>query len=112
MRLRSLLGGSYDPAAWRAATGTHFHLRIGNDPTTIDQAVSLAALQRFMSRVAGFGRGYCDLWQWREAVFVETDVQYVDRSGGLSVIPCAILARFQAGALVDLRFYLDPAPIP
>jgi hypothetical protein len=78
----------------------------------------LEELGGFLAGVAAIGRGYREVWALEEATLVETDV--VPRAmragpcGGPPApnVPCAMVFRTGGGALaLDLRFYLDPAPI-
>jgi hypothetical protein len=102
----------FDHPRWEAVCDEHLHLRIGNEHPSIVRTQALVALERFLGRIEGFGCHYCDLWQRREAIYAETDVYFVGRDGRRGEIPCAIVARAARGKLQDLRFHLDPTPIP
>lgn len=110
--LRLLLACPFQRALWERAVGDHLHLRIGNDPPILDRAAGLRALERFFGRVRAFGVSYWQVWRLREALFAETDCGFADAAGRTDVVPCAITARIAGGALIDLRFHLDPSPIP
>ncbi len=107
-----------DLGVWSSLLDAGAHLRIGNRPTAIGRAAVLCELGDFLAGVAEIGRDYREVWALQEATLVETDI--VPRvvgggpCGGLpaQALPCAMVFRTGAGALaLDLRFYLDPAPV-
>lgn len=111
-RLKALLVSRFDRDAWREAMGEDCHLRIGNGPPLVGRAAALPALEAFCQRVEAFGCGFCQVWTRREAIFAETEVRFRNAAGGEARIPCVIVARATEGQLRDLRFHLDPGPIP
>lgn len=64
-----------------------------------------------MNATVSFGSGFCDVWNRRESIYVETDIQIVPESQSIYSIPCFIIARTTHRLLQDLRFYFDPTPI-
>jgi hypothetical protein len=112
MDLKLLLNRSFTRSDWEAIVGDHLHLRIGNEPPAIGRHAALECLGTFLSRVSGFGCHYCDLWQRREAIYAETDIRFFRADGSAAEIPCSIVARVKDGLLQDIRFHLDPSPIP
>jgi hypothetical protein len=112
LALKALLANRFERAEWEAIAGEQLHVRIGNAEPEIGRTRALDALAAFRARVLGFGCRYCDLWQRREAIYAETDVRYLDAGGMPRQIPCAIVARVSRGRLLDIRFHLDPSPIP
>ncbi len=110
--LRSLLTAPFDPAAWAGVLGEDCHLRIANTPPAVGRAASLRQLSGFVPRVRGFGGTFCEAWRRREVVVVETDVIFLERAGEPASVPCVIVVRATRGFVRDLRFYLDPTPIP
>lgn len=110
--LRSLLCCPFEQAVWDQIVGDHLHLRIGNTPAITDRGAAFAALEGFFARVRGFGCDYWQAWRAREALFAETDVSFMARTGKDMTIPCGVVARIADAELVDLRFHLDPSPIP
>ncbi len=97
---------------WRAATGPSLLVRIGNAPAVSGQTAALAAVHDLLEAVTGFGCGFCEHWAIREAILVETDFDYCDAAGAAHRIPCVVVARTTHGLLHDLRFHLDPSPLP
>lgn len=98
--------------AWRDASAQLIHLRIGNGPIARDRSSSLAMLSSFLNRTEDVGCGYYETWQQREAIIAETSIEFIDQSGKLTEIPCAIFVRTTHGLIQDMRLYLDPARIP
>ena len=101
-----------DKGAWEKIAAADLHVRIGNTPTAISKDAALSHLEQFLSRVESIGEGFCAVWQRQETVFAETEVRFVDAARRPRCIPCTIVARVTQGCLCDLRFYLDPSPIP
>lgn len=108
-----------DLCAWSGLLDASAHLRIGNRPPAIGRAAVLGELGDFLAGVAAIGREYRETWALKEAILVETDVVPKAGRGGFggglpapAALPCVMVFRTGAGALaLDLRFYLDPAPI-
>ncbi len=94
-----------------ALIGEDCHLRIGNDPPVIGRRAVSERLAHFLGRIETVG-GFWEAWQRRESIFVETEVVFQHRHLGLLKIPCTIIARTTGGAIRDLRFHLDPSPLP
>jgi hypothetical protein len=88
------------------------HLRIGNANATVERDVAIRQLTMLLTHVETFGKSYCDVWQSRDTICVETDVLFLDKRSVRHVIPCVIIGRTMAELLVDLRFYFDPRPLP
>ena len=109
--------GPADLDAWSCLLDASAHLRIGNRPPAIGRAAVLGELGAFLAGVAAIGRGYREVWALEEATLVETDVvPRTKRSEpcGLPApaLPCVMVFRTGSGALaLDVRFYLDPAPV-
>lgn len=108
-----------DLCAWSGLLDASAHLRIGNRPPAIGRAAVLGELGEFLAGVQAIGREYRETWALKEATLVETDVVPKAGRGGPceglpapATLPCVMVFRTGAGALaLDLRFYLDPAPI-
>lgn len=111
--LRQLLQADvFDRGAWEKIVATDLHIRIGNAPTVIGKDVALRELGQFLMRLESIGGSFCAVWQRRETVFAETEVQFTDAARRPQSIPCTIVARAAHGNLCDLRIHLDPSPIP
>jgi hypothetical protein len=110
--IKPLLAQPYDHLAWSAASGSHLHVRIGNARATTDQSNSLRSIEKLMKRVEEFGADYCDVIKATATSYIETDIRFSDKHGRHQSIPCAMIARFADGQLIDLRIHLDPSPIP
>lgn len=110
--LKLLLTAPLVRSRWVAVASEHLHVRIANAPPLVGRTAALDALEKFLGRITGFGCHYCDFWQRREAIYAETDVRFVAIDGQPCEIPCAIVARVAGGRLQDIRFHLDPSPIP
>lgn len=110
--ITSLLTQPYNAARWLAASGDHFHVRIGNAPATTDRSASLRSIQTLMEQIEEFGTNYCACITTGSMIFAETDIRFTNRNGRRESIPCAIIARFVDEVLIDLRIHLDPSPIP
>lgn len=102
----------FDEAAWLAVSGSHLHVRIGNARATTDRPNSLRSIKGLMDRVDEFGGDYCDAISDTMTSYVETEIRFSDMQGRRRSIPCAMIARFAEGQLIDLRIHLDPSPIP
>lgn len=112
-RLRELLlARPLCATSWAEACSPFVHVRIGNADAATSREDALAQLTALFDRVEIFGRAYCDVRQSRNTIFVETDALFRDRQGEWRVIPCAVIARTRGSILLDLRFYLDPRPVP
>ncbi len=109
--------GPADLCAWSCLLDASVHLRIGNRPTAIGRVAALGELGAFLAGVASIGHAYREVWALEEATLVETDVVPRTKRAGpcgapAPALPCAMVFRTGAGALaLDLRFYLDPAPV-
>jgi len=103
-----LLTRPFDRHAWMESTGEKLHLRLANARPSLGREASLNELERFIACIDGFGVGFCEVWQRREVIYVETDLQCTTPSGLVHQLPCALIARTYDGLLQDLRFYLDP----
>jgi hypothetical protein len=113
LALRALLQARpFQQAAWESATSAGLHLRIGNDRPGMNRAESLDVLRRFLGRTESFGQGFCECWVVREAIHMETEIGYRTADGCQQRIPCAVIARTTHGLIDDLRFHLDPSPLP
>ncbi len=110
--LKLLLTAPFDPAAWAGVMGEDCHLRIANTPPAVGRDASLRQLSGFLHRIRGFGGSFCEVWRRREVLVAETDVVFVTPHRQLAGVPCVIVARTTQGLVRDLRFYLDPTPIP
>jgi hypothetical protein len=112
-RLKSLLlERPPSQAAWVAACSATIHLRIGNADAAIERSSAIRQVMVLLTSVEAFGQSYCDVWQRRDTIYVESDIVFLDRQQARRVIPCVIIGRTMAGLLVDLRFYFDPRPVP
>jgi hypothetical protein len=110
--LKSLLTAPFDLAAWAEVMGEDCHLRIANGPPAVGRDASLRQLSGFLHRIRGFGGSFCEVWRQREVMVTETDVIFAEPQGHLACVPCVIVIRTTRGLVRDLRFYLDPTPIP
>jgi hypothetical protein len=107
-----LVAPAFDRVAWDAIVADDLHLRIGNAAPAIGRGASLAELSHFLARTKSIGTGFCETCRRRETLFAEMDVEFIDAAGHEQRIPCVVAARMASGSLVDLRFHLDPSPIP
>jgi hypothetical protein len=110
--LKLLLTTPFDLAAWAGVMGEDCHLRIANRPPAVGRDASLRQLSGFLHRTRGFGGSFCEVWRRREVMVTETDVIFAERQGHLVCVPCVIVIRTTRGLVRDLRFYLDPTPLP
>lgn len=111
-RLKALLlARPFDAAGWMAASSPDMHVRIGAAAPCIGRAAALEALRGLLARCVTIGGEYCEVWPLRGAIHVETDLRCPDAQGRLVTLPCVIIVRSARGLLIDLRFYLDFAPL-
>ena len=111
-QLRSVLAlPGFHREAWLSALGEHPHIRIGNADAAVGRENALAALERLLGSIDGFGDRFFEFWQWRETIVIETDIRCPRRGAQQRSIPCAIIARTTFGRIQDLRFHFDPTPI-
>lgn len=111
--LKLLLCTKPFPASlWETATSASLYVRIGNEPVLSGQTPSLDALRDFLQCTDTFACGFCEVWAFNEAIYVETELEYREPGGVLRQIPCSVIARTTHGLVHDLRIYLDPSPIP
>lgn len=96
---------------WQAATSPSLYVRIGNGPASGGRTESLKALRTFLDCTEAFACGFCEIWAIKEAIHVETELQYCDLDGLSRRIPCSVIARTTHGLLHDVRFHLDPSPL-
>jgi len=97
---------------WKAATSASLHVRIGNAPPLTGQEAGLAALRGFFQCMDAFAEGFCEAWALKEAIYLETELDCRQHAGATRSIPCSVIARTTHGVVHDLRFYLDPTPLP
>lgn len=102
----------FPDALWEAATSPSLYVRIGNGTALSGQTECLEAVRTFLHCTEAFACGFCEIWVIKEAIYVETELQYVDPDGASRRIPCSVIARTTHGLLQDLRFHLDPSPLP
>jgi hypothetical protein len=107
-----LVARPFPVSLWVAATSPLLHVRIGNTPALSGQAPSLAALRAFLHCTEAFACGFCEMWSIKEAIYVETELEYCEPNGRPNRIPCSVIARTTHGLVHDLRFHLDPSPLP
>ncbi len=110
--LKLLLTAPLDLTAWAGVMGEDCHLRVANTPPAVGRAASLQQLAGFLHRIRGFGSSFCEVWRRREVMVAETDVVFAEPSGHVACVPCMIVVRTTRGLVRDLRFYLDPTPLP
>ncbi len=109
--------GPADLRVWSRLLDAGAHFRIGNRPPAVGRAAGLGELGAFLAGVAAIGHAYREVSALEEATLVETDVvprtkRAVPCGAPAPALPCAMVFRTGAGALaLDLRFYLDPAPV-
>lgn len=112
-RLRALLSGHKVGAeALGCLLAEDVHLRIGSALPAIGKAPSVAELGRLLDRVEAVGGIFHEVWQVDETCFVETEITYTGLDGRAATIPCVVIVRPHTGLVQDLRFYLDPTPLP
>jgi hypothetical protein len=102
----------FDHVAWDKIAAPEIHLRIGNAAPIVGKSAALAELALFFARIESLGEGFWELCRRRETIFAEVDIGFVDSGGTYRRIPCVIVARMTDNSLLDLRFDLDPSPIP
>jgi hypothetical protein len=98
--------------AWESAAAHDLHVRIGNAAPVIGKSAALAELDRFFARITAIGAGFCETCRSKETLFAEVEVEFRDGAGLPRGIPCVVVVRLTGGALLDVRFHLDPTPIP
>lgn len=101
----------FDEDAWRRSSSIHLHVRVGNRPVRTGREDAIAEIRHLLARVDRVGAGYCECWQRRGSIFVESELHVVGPVNSVLVIPCSLIARTAKGSLQDLRFYLDPTPL-
>lgn len=97
---------------WQAATSAALHIRIGNAPARSGQEEGLSLLREFLHCTEAFACGFCEVWSIREAIYLETELEYAEPDGTRARIPCSVIARTTHGVVHDLRIHLDPSPLP
>jgi hypothetical protein len=99
--------------AWRAVLDEHVHIRIGSREPALGFRSALCELAVFLAGVGSFGGSYREVWVLSDSTVVETEIVCRARKGGhTAVVPCALVFRTGGGPkLLDVRFYLDPAPV-
>lgn len=102
----------FPASLWEAATSPSLYVRIGNGSALSGQAASLDALRAFLHCTEAFACGFCEMWSVKEAIFVETELEFRQPDGVPRRIPCSVIARTTHGVVHDLRFHLDPSPLP
>jgi len=102
----------FDQAAWTQVCSPDLHLRIANGPVHTRREQGLVDLRDFLSRVSRLGCDFCEMWQRRETIFAETELEFIDAGGRPSKIPCVLVARTTHGLVRDLRIYIDTAGLP
>ena len=102
----------FERAAWETIAAHDLHVRIGNAAPVIGKNAALAELDRFFARISSIGESFCETCRSRETFFAEVEVGFRDCAGLARGIPCVVVARLTGGALLDVRFNLDPTPIP
>ena len=102
----------FPTSLWEATTSPSFCVRIGNGPVHSGQAASLEALHEFLRCTEAFACGFCEMWIVKEAIYVETELEFRAAPGASQRIPCSVIARTTHGLLHDLRIHLDPSPLP
>jgi hypothetical protein len=102
----------FPSSLWQTATSAALSVRIGNAPALSGQGECLEALSAFLDCTAGFASGFCEFWAVKEAIYIETELDYIDRGDTIMRIPCSVIARTTHGLVHDLRFHLDPSPLP
>lgn len=109
-----LLAASNPPdlAAWGRVLTEKVTLRIGNRTPRVDRAGALAELGWLFAKVRSLGQGFEEVWPGSDGqtLFMELDITPL---GGGVPLPLAIILRtLETGpAVVDIRFYVDPAPL-
>jgi hypothetical protein len=107
-----LISRPFPDSLWEAATSASLLVRIGNAPAATGRQASLDALRTFLHCTDRFACGFCEMWVVKEAIYVETELEYRGPDGAPRRIPCSVIARTTHGLLHDLRFHLDPTPLP
>lgn len=100
------------PSDWASAMEDNVHLRIANAAPATNKRTTTRELGKFFSRIEAMGVCYLEIWQRRETIFVETDFAFRFPNGDMATIPASLIVRTAFGKILDLRFYLDPSPIP
>jgi len=113
-RLRNAFRGRpLDLRAWSAILAEEAHLRVGNRPPAVGKIKALVELAALLAQVESIGDEFCEVWATGEAIVVEANLRAVAAAGQeANNVPCAVVARAVGGLLRDVRFYLDPAPLP
>ncbi len=109
--LRKLLAGS-SSSAWGPVLAERVHLRLCNRRCVIGLKEAVAELDLLFSKVARIGYGFLDIWSTPSGAVIETDLTPLRPDPKHASVPCAIIVhQDDAGRLVDVRFYFDPAPV-
>ena len=107
-----LLRAPSDTAAWEAAVGDDLHVRIGNAAPAVGKNAALAELAGFLGRVDSVGENFCELFRGRETYIAEMEVAFSNFTDDQQRIPCVVVVRTSGSSVIDVRFHLDPSPIP
>ena len=100
------------PETWLPLFAPDIHLRIGGRPPVLGRDAAAAELGLLLCRVHSVGGIYAGTWSRATGGAMVAEVEFglcpgADRRR----VPCAIVARAARSLLIDLRFYLDPAPL-
>lgn len=98
----------FDLVAWTHACSPDLHLRIANGPVHTARSTALDALRAFFDPVVGIGCGFHEVWQRRDTIHLETDMDIATTRAAKRRIPCVLVARTTHGLIRDMRFHLDP----
>lgn len=112
-RLRAILPGTgADAATLGRAFAEDLHPRVGGAAPAVGKARALAELARLLDGVEAVGGAFHEVWQVGETCFVETEIRYAGAGGRAAITPCVVIVRPHTGPVQDIRFYLDPTPLP
>jgi len=102
----------FSSGRWRLAMTANVHLRIASEPVVMPRSAALVELESLLCVCERIGSAFYEGYRMREMVVVEADLTFRDAAGRLQSLPFVSIARAPKSRVSDLRFYLDPTPLP
>jgi predicted dinucleotide-binding enzyme/ketosteroid isomerase-like protein len=86
-------------------------LRLGNAETVVGKSGFVAAVNAFLSSVAGFRHEILNEWTDGDALITQLDVHYTRLDGGEVTVPCCNVFRLRDGKVSEYFSYIDATPV-